>query len=404
MCPPDDVSPTTPPVQDTDAGTAPLVPVVALNHPEITKCSIQARDWFTHAPTPMLLLTPTGDIADANLQAAHLLGVSIERLPGRRADQFVVPAAQTTLLTLLKAAFSQPGPHHAELRLARADGEARTVRLDVSQDLGNEEGLSLSHAVLQDITDLQVTITGLLDQVDMLQGQNQMLMARQSHLEREVQGVIRSTQAQLNVHLARVQNLLKRHVKAAGGSGDLTLAQQALTSTFGLLASLDGYVQARRLKLRPRPVNLDQVINDVRSELKSAMDGRVIDWTDSSLPTVYGDSRALRMILCAYLSNALKFTRPREVTRLRVHAEDHETEYHIGVEDNGIGFNNRLRDKAFELFGRLHPTGAYEGAGIDLATVRQLCERMGGRAWAEGKVDQGATFWFACPKDSGEQS
>ncbi|WP_103129458.1 sensor histidine kinase [Deinococcus aerius] len=90
--------------------------------------------------------------------------------------------------------------------------------------------------------------------------------------------------------------------------------------------------------------------------------------------------------------NALKFTRTRPQARLRVLVQEAGAEYHIGVEDNGVGFNQRQKDKVFELFGRLHPSGVYEGTGIGLALVRRLCERFGGRAWGEGRVDQGATL------------
>lgn len=358
----------------------------------------QTRRLFTHAPSPMLLVTPAGRITDANLQAGQLLGLSPERLTGRRLEKFLAAGSQSTLAALLRAAFSQPGPQRAELVLVIPDGDTRTVRTDLIQDGGGDDTAPWCHLVLTDVTDLRDVNTHLLDQADQLQAQVQDLTGRQYRLEHEVQDVIRNTQAQLNVHLARLQNLLKRHIRQTGPSGDLTLAQEALSNTLGLLASLDGYAQARQLRLRPRHVDLNHVLKDVRTELKAELDGRNVEWSTVTLPTVYGDSRALRMILTAYVSNALKFTRTREVPHIRLLVEEHEGEYRIGVQDNGVGFSNRLKDKAFDLFGRLHPTGAYEGAGIDLAVVRQLCDLMGGRAWGEGKVDQGATFWFACPK------
>lgn len=394
---PDDVSHTPVEAPDTQPTTQDLE-VLQGQSETAEAISRQARRLFTHAPTPMLLVTKAGRIADANLRAGQLLGLSPERLTGRRLEKFVATGSQSTLAALLRGVFTQGGLQNAELVMVTPDGAIRTVRGDAVHDPGDEGSPAWCHLSLTDITDLQAIHTQLLDQTDMLQAQLQHLTARQYRLEHEVQDVIRSTQAQLNLHLARLQNLLKRHVRDAGASSDLTLAQDALNRTLGLLASLDGYVQARQLRLRPRHVDLNQVLQDVRSDLKDALDGRTVEWNTGPLPTVYGDSRALRMILTAYLSNALKFTRTREAARIRLLVEEHEGEYLIGVQDNGIGFNNRLKDKAFELFGRLHPTGAYEGAGIDLATVRQLCDLMGRRAWGDGKVDQGATFWFACPK------
>lgn len=120
--------------------------------------------------------------------------------------------------------------------------------------------------------------------------------------------------------------------------------------------------------------------------------------SQGALPAVTGDSRVLYIILHEYVMNALKFTRVRPQARLHVMVKETEAEHWIGVEDNGIGFNVRQKEQVFDLFTRLHSSDLYEGTGLGLAVVRSLCERFGGRAWAEGKVDQGATFWFAWPK------
>lgn len=111
-----------------------------------------------------------------------------------------------------------------------------------------------------------------------------------------------------------------------------------------------------------------------------------------------GDSQALYLALDEYVANALKFTRGQEKARIHVTVREVEGEYHLGVEDNGTGFNMRSKGKLFRLFGRLHSSKYYEGTGIGLVTVKRVCERFGGRVWGEGKVDQGATFWFAWPK------
>lgn len=360
----------------------------------------QTRRLFTHAPSPMLLLTLAGRIVDANLKAEALIGWPLDRMIGRRLTAVLAPTSHSVLTTLLKAVFSQPGAHQAELVLTTPDGVVRTIIVDVERDLGagDEDANPWAHLVVTDVTGLKEAHAQLLDHVDDLQGQLQEQLARRHRLEAEVQGIIKATQAQLNLHLARVQNLLQRHVKAAGPADDLALAQDTVNRTLALLAALDRYVQARQLRLRPGSVDLNRVLREVRNDLHDELKGRAVDWSPTPLPTVHGDSRALRMILTAYVSNALKFTRTRDVAQIRFVVEEHEHEVLIGVQDNGVGFSNRVKDKAFDLFGRLHKTSAFEGAGVDLAMVKQLCELSGGRAWAEGKVDQGATFWFSCPR------
>ena len=393
----DDVSPsapapdTGPTTHDQQALQGPL-PLTSEPRPS-------PRRLFTHAPAPMLLVSPVGRIVDANLQAGQILGLTSEAVLGRPLARFVGPASYSTVTALLGAAFSQPGSQHADLVLTPPDGTPRTVRVHVTQAIQAPEEAEptlWAHLVLTDVTDLTGSHLQALDPDETLRRQVRDHEARQARLESEVQGVVRATQAQVYLQVSRIQNLLRRHVKAGGLSHHLTLAQEALTGTFTLLASLDRYVQVRHLRLRHRQVDLNRVLREVQADLD--LSGRAVEWTGGPLPTVYGDSRALRVILSAYVSNALKFTRTREVAKIRFVTEEYDHEVVIGVQDNGVGYSNRFKHNAFERFVRLHPAAVLGGAGGHLATVRQVCNLMGGRAWAEGEVDQGATFWFACPK------
>jgi light-regulated signal transduction histidine kinase (bacteriophytochrome) len=116
------------------------------------------------------------------------------------------------------------------------------------------------------------------------------------------------------------------------------------------------------------------------------------------LPHASGDRAMMRQVFVNLLSNALKFSRKREPARIKVGCsiEGDETVYY--VQDNGAGFDMQFADKLFGVFQRLHGVTEFEGTGIGLAIVKRIVARHGGRVWAEGKVDEGATMYFALPR------
>jgi signal transduction histidine kinase len=112
------------------------------------------------------------------------------------------------------------------------------------------------------------------------------------------------------------------------------------------------------------------------------------------------DTTLLRLVFVNLLSNALKFSRSRNPAVIRVSSRiDPDSERWIfEFQDNGVGFQQKKADKLFGVFQRLHPD--FEGTGIGLAQVRRIVHRHGGRTWAEGNPDQGATFFFTLPKSA----
>ncbi|MEJ2662178.1 MAG: ATP-binding protein [Desulfobacteraceae bacterium] len=146
-------------------------------------------------------------------------------------------------------------------------------------------------------------------------------------------------------------------------------------------------------------VALEPLVREVIHELEPDAAGRTIEWRVGDLPEVRGDTAMLRMVLDNLIANALKFTRPRQQARIEIGSlPGQASEAIIFVRDNGVGFDMAYVDKLFGVFQRLHRAEEFEGTGIGLANVGLIIARHGGRTWAEGKVNQGATFFFSLPR------
>jgi light-regulated signal transduction histidine kinase (bacteriophytochrome) len=155
-----------------------------------------------------------------------------------------------------------------------------------------------------------------------------------------------------------------------------------------------------RAEMNRTSVPLAEVVRQAQNDLAPEAFGRKIQWRIQSLPTVQGDPTLLRHLFINLLSNALKFTRDRETAEIEIGAREEPHRWVIYVRDNGVGFDQKLSGRLFGVFQRLHSEREFEGTGIGLALVRKIATRHGGETWAEGLLNEGATFYFSLPKVS----
>ncbi len=164
-----------------------------------------------------------------------------------------------------------------------------------------------------------------------------------------------------------------------------------------LVDNLLSFSQIGRASLQFSPVDTATLVSEIRATLLLESADRDIEWRIGDLPEVRADLFMLRLVFQNLISNAIKYTRPREKAVIEIGSErgDGETIFHIS--DNGVGFDIQYASKLFGIFQRLHRMEDFEGTGIGLANVRRIVSRHGGRTWAEGEVNRGASFYFSLP-------
>jgi PAS domain S-box-containing protein len=152
-----------------------------------------------------------------------------------------------------------------------------------------------------------------------------------------------------------------------------------------------------RAKMSIVDLDMEGIITDVWKELQTINPERNMSLTIQAMPSGYGDRTLIKQVYANLIGNAVKFTKYKNPAQIEAggYTDGNENVYY--VKDNGTGFDMAYYDKLFGIFQRLHNNPDFEGTGVGLATIQRAVHRHGGRVWAEGKVNEGATFYFSLP-------
>ncbi|MCY2986665.1 MAG: PAS domain S-box protein [Planctomycetota bacterium] len=168
-----------------------------------------------------------------------------------------------------------------------------------------------------------------------------------------------------------------------------------------LIDDLLTFSRMGRAEMTETMVNLDVLVQDTLRDLQAATSARNMVWKIPPLPAVQADPAMLKLVLTNLFGNAVKFTGPRDPAEIEMGIAGTENgRVILFVRDNGVGFDPQYTHQLFGVFQRLHPADEFEGTGIGLAHVRRIIARQGGRTWAEGKLNEGATFYFTLKPSS----
>jgi PAS domain S-box-containing protein len=338
-----------------------------------------------------------------NRGAQELYGWTAEEAIGKRAHELlrsVFPAP----LEEIRAELLRSGRWDGELRKTRANGSQVIVasRWSLRRD---EQGRPT--AILEtnnDITERERREQEIRTLNEELGKRTAELEAINKELEAFAYSISHDLRAPLR-HMAGFTELLQKNTASVLNERNQRYVRMILESAQrmgNLIDDLLAFSRIGRAETHKTMISLDQLVEEALTEVRQDSDGRNIIWKIGRLPAWYGDRSMLRLVLVNLISNAVKFTRTRSPAEIEIGCmSQEEDQVVVFVRDNGVGFDMKYVRKLFGVFQRLHTPEAFEGTGIGLATVQRIVHRHGGRAWAEGLVDKGATFYFSLSKSQG---
>ncbi|MBI2949223.1 MAG: PAS domain S-box protein [Verrucomicrobia bacterium] len=345
-------------------------------------------------------LDAEGRVAGWNAGAERIKGYQAGEIIGKAVATFYAPEdlARGRPEQLLKAAIEN-GRVEDEGWRVRKDGTrfwANVVITALRDDAGQLRGFA---KITRDITERKRAEKVLQENEAALRERTAQLEASNKELEAFSYSVSHDLRAPLRAIDGFSQALQEDVMERLDENGKKHLARiRDATQRMGQL--IDGLLALSRLsraEINREAVNLSGLAKVILDDLSRADAGREFEFVVQPGLTAHGDPRLLRVALDNLLGNAWKFTRKKPRTRVEFGMIEQSGQRAFFVRDNGAGFDMTYQSKLFGAFQRLHPKSEFEGTGIGLATVQRIIHRHGGRTWAEGAPDQGATFYFTLP-------
>ncbi len=369
---------------------------------ERTRAENKFRNLLESAPDIIILVDRKGRIALVNSQAEHCFGYVREELIGQPIEILIPERLRIGHVDhrekYLATPRARPMGTGLDLHGHRKDGSEFPVEISLSPT-ETAEGVLIT-SIIRDVTQRRQAERRIHELNESLQHRARELELTNKELETFSYSVSHDLRAPLRGIDGFSQALIEDYGDKLDDQGkDYLQRVRSATQRMGLLIDdLLKLSRATRAELRRESVDLNPLAQGIMHELQRTKPERVVEFSIEAGLNADGDARLLRIVLENLLGNAWKFTgkTPRPLIELgSCPGEDGTCVFY--VRDNGVGFDMVYADKLFGAFQRLHAPAEFPGTGIGLATVQRIVHRHGGRVWAEGQVNRGATFYFTLP-------
>ncbi len=339
------------------------------------------------APDATVIVDRNGIIRMVNQQVINLFGYDRTEITGQQVEVLVPDSARGAHARHRDQFFHSPKVRDMgvglELHAVKKDGNLFPVEISLSP-IRMEEGWWVSASV-RDITrrkKLENTLKTANEELEAF------TYSVSHDLRAPLRGIIGFTTIleeeyaeKLDEEARRITGIIRDNTHKMGH-----LVDDLLT-----------FSRTGRQELVKVPMEMDSVVKEVVQQARQQYPRTPVSISVQPLPGVRADKNMIRQVWINLVSNAIKYAGNKPEVSITIGSYRSDKDIVCYIKDNGIGFDNKYREKLFRVFQRLHSADEFEGTGVGLALVEKIISRHGGKVWAEGAVDQGACFYFSLP-------
>jgi PAS domain S-box-containing protein len=374
---------------------------------DLSESEMRVRAMINSALSAVVVINSSGKIIDWNVRAEKMFGWTYENAIGRELAETIVPpqfreAHRKGLKHFFTTGEGLVLNQLVELSAIRSDGSEFPIELSIS--VIKTDGTDTFCGFITDITERKRAEEAIrlfnqkleqmvADRTQELEIANKELEAFSYSVSHDLRAPLRSIHGYMNIfseeYSDKVDDEARRLI-------DIILKNSQKMGQ--LIDDLLAFSHLGRRDLTKGTVSIKDMATNIWEEQRKMEPGREITCTIQELPQAYADGITIKQVWVNLISNAIKYSRNTAKAVIEIGFEDKDDCIIYYVKDNGAGFDMQYYSKLFGVFSRLHSFQEFDGTGVGLAIVRRIIEKHNGTIWAEGKINEGATFYFSIPK------